>query len=121
MFEIESDDIALLTEEDLRELVGRLCEAELQGGGLPTSAVTRGGHQNAKDGGIDVRVSLPAGTLIDGFVPRPATGFQVKRTDMPAGAIDKEMRPEGQLRPVIEELARTNGAYIIVSSQGSVA
>jgi hypothetical protein len=33
---------------------------------------------NAADGGLDVRVALPAGAAIDGFVPRPATGFQTK-------------------------------------------
>jgi len=121
MFEIESDDVALLNEEDLRELVGRLCEAELEAQSLSVSSVTRGGHQNAADGGIDVRVSLPTGTSIHGFVPRAATGFQVKRTDMPANAIDEEMRPDGTLRPAIKLLAAQNGAYVIVSSLGSVA
>lgn len=55
------------------------------------------------------------------FVPRRITGFQVKKPDMPPGAIGKEMRPHGHLRPVIRELAALSGAYIIVSAQGSVA
>jgi hypothetical protein len=42
------------------------------------SAVTWGGHQNAGDGGIDVRVALPTGAAISGYVPKAATGFQVK-------------------------------------------
>ncbi len=79
MFEITSDDIALLNDEDLRTLVGRLCESEARKGGFSASAVTWGGHQNAADGGLDVRVALPVGAAIDGFVPRPATGFQVKK------------------------------------------
>src|SRR5271163_4293782 len=99
MFEVTGDDIAALAEEDLRTLIGRLCEAELMERGLPSSAVTWGGDQNAADGGIDVRVALPNSTDISGFVPRPATGFQVKRQDMPRSAILGEMRPSGVLRP----------------------
>ncbi len=55
------------------------------------------------------------------FVPRAHAGFQVKKPDMPASAIRDEMRPNGTLRPVIEQLAAASGAYIIVSAQGSVA
>jgi hypothetical protein len=93
MFEITRDDIAALGEEDLRTLIGLLCEAELRRANLPVSAVTYGGSQTAKDGGLDVRVSLALGTAIGGFIPRAATGFQVKKPDMPASEIAKEMRP----------------------------
>src|ERR1700752_1066662 len=119
MFEITHDDIAALDDEDLRTLIGLLCEAKLRRANLPVSAVTWGGNQTAKDGGLDVRVSLPPGTVIAGFVPRAATGFQVKKPDMPASEITKEMRPGGDLRQVIAELAASEGAYIIVSATGS--
>lgn len=121
MFEITKDDIASLNEEDLRELVGRLCEADLQNRNLSTAAVTRGGHQNAGDGGIDVRVNADAAVAFDDFIPRASSGFQVKRTDMPANAIVEEMRPAGVVRPAIIELAKASGAYVMVSSLGSVA
>ena len=121
MFEITRDDIAALNDEDLRTLIGLLCEAELRRANLAVSAVTYGGNQTAKDGGLDVRVSLAPGTAIGGFIPRAATGFQVKKPDMPASEIAKEMRPKEVLRPVIEELAAASGAYIIVSSNGSTA
>src|SRR5580704_4178318 len=121
MFEIGPDDVSLLSDEDLRTLIGRLCEAELKKRGLPTSAVTWGGNQNAVDGGIDVRVALPAGTTIDGFVPFPDTGFQAKQMAMPPGEITEEMRPEGVLRPSIRQLADQSGAYIIVSGKDSTS
>ena len=90
MFDITGDDIAALNDEDLRTLVGRLCEAELRKQGLPLTAVTYGGNQTAKDGGLDVRVSLPPETAITGFVPEAATGFQAKKSDMPrAGILDE--------------------------------
>ncbi|MET4372489.1 hypothetical protein ABIA99_005195 [Bradyrhizobium sp. LB12.1] len=121
MFDVTPDDIAQLNDTELRELVGRLCEAELASRGLSPEAVTWGGNQTAPDGGLDVRVSLPPEAVIDGFVPRSSTGFQVKTPDMPRAAILAEMRPVGAIRPVIQELADNAGAYIIVSSHGSTA
>jgi len=121
MFEITSADIAILNDEDLRTLVGRLCESEVKRHGFSPSAVTWGGHQNATDGGVDVRVALPIGAEIDGFVPSPAAGFQVKAADMPRAEILDEMRPAGALRPVIQQLADYSGSYIIVSSIGSTS
>lgn len=119
MFDITQEDIKQLNDVDLRELVGRLCEAELVNCGLSAAAVTWGGSQTAADGGLDVCVALPSGASIEGFVPRPSTGFQVKMPDMPRAAILAEMRPTGMIRPVIQALANEGGAYIIVSSKGS--
>lgn len=119
MIDITPDDIASLNDTDLRELVARLCEAELLSRGLSPVAVTWGGSQTAPDGGLDVRVELPPQTTIGGYIPSKITGFQVKKPDMPPAAIKKEMRPNGKLRPVIQELAMEKGAYIIVSSSAS--
>lgn len=120
VLDLTGDDIAQLDDSDFRALVARLCEAELVKQGLPPTAVTWSGDQNAADGGLDVRVSLPAETSIRGFVPRPNVGFQVKHSNMTASAIVDEMRPGGTLRPFIADLARLGGAYIIACAQGSV-
>ena len=114
MLEISSDDIASLGDEDLRSLVGQLCEAELRAQGLPASGAIWSGDQNAADGGIDVRVAAERG--VGGFLPRANTGFQVKKTDFTPGLIGPEMRPSGDLRPSIATLVLQGGAYIIVSS-----
>lgn len=121
MFEIVGRDISELSDSDLRSLIGLLCEAELRSMNLPTAGVTWGGHQNAKDGGIDVRVELTSSVHSDGFIPRSNTGYQVKKPDMPRSAIYKEMTVNGELKQVIKDLIALNGAYIIVSSQGSTA
>ncbi|MSP50012.1 MAG: hypothetical protein EXQ95_11900 [Alphaproteobacteria bacterium] len=123
MFEITGHEISLLNGGDLRAVVGRLCEAEVRHRGLAASHVTWGGDQDAKDGGVDVRVALPAGTAIEGSIPRPQTGFQTKKPDMPRTEILDEMRPKpgNMLRPAILELANVSGAYIIVSSSGSTS
>lgn len=116
MLEITGDDIAVLSDEDLRSLVGKLCEAELRSCGLSTSAVTWGGHQDSADGGIDVRVRIEDGATPGGFVPRTSIGFQVKKTDFTPGLIGPEMRPSNQLRTSIGGLIEERGAYIIASS-----
>ncbi len=121
MFEVTGDDISRLNDDDLRTLAARLALAELGRMGLPISGVTAGGNQNAADGGIDVRVSRPSGSVVGDFVPRNETGIQVKLPDMPKAAIILEMRPNGALRPVIAELANQGGAYVIISAKGSVS
>lgn len=121
MFEITGDDISLLNDEDLRALIGRLCEAELRRHEYSVSHATWGGNQTAKDGGLDVHVALPSGASINGFIPRPETGFQVKKSDMPRKEIIDEMKPDGVVRPILVDLARAGGAYIIVSATGSTA
>ncbi len=121
MFEVVGTDIERLSDTELRSLVVRLTTSELRRQGLPLSSVTAGGHQDAADGGLDVRVECPVALSRADFVPRRHTGFQVKKPDMAASAIRDEMRPEGTLRSVIAELAAQEGAYVIVSAQGSVA
>lgn len=121
MFDITSDEILQLNDTDLRTLVARLCEAELSSRGVSPAAVTWGGSQTAADGGLDVRVALPPDTKIDGYIPRPSTGFQVKKPDMPRAEIIAEMRPDDVVRPAIQRLTDESGAYIIVSSTGSTA
>ena len=121
MFEISGNDINSLGDADLRSLVFRLATAELRAKGYPVSCVTAGGNQDAADGGLDVRVECPTDITSPDFVPCRLIGFQVKKPDMPPGAIEAEMRPKGVLRDVIRELADGAGAYVIVSAQGSVA
>ncbi|MBM7486230.1 hypothetical protein ACVWWI_000652 [Bradyrhizobium sp. USDA 3686] len=116
MLEISSEDIAQLSDEDLRALVGRLAESELRHLGLPASAVTYGGNQNAPDGGIDVRVSLPHTAQLGDFLPCSEVGFQVKKSPILPSDISPEMCPDGGLRPSISGLAQNAGAYIIVSA-----
>ena len=119
MLEITPDDVALLNDTDLRTLIGLLCESELRSRGLSAATVTCSGHQNSVDGGLDVRVALAEGETIEGFVPTPQTGFQVKKSPMPDAKIIDEMRPEGVVRPIIRDLANRSGAYIIVSAESA--
>ena len=121
LIEITGDDIAELGDAELRELIGRLCEADYRSAGLSTSGITWGGHQDAVDGGLDVVVRDNVSPPVASSVPTNLTGFQVKKSDMPRSAILNEMRPEGVLRKSIKALLQDRGAYIIVSSKGSTS
>ena len=121
MLELTGDHIQRLNDTDLRILIARLAEAELRRNGLPTSGVTAGGNQTDPDGGTDVRVELEAPDAKLDFIPRPNTIFQSKCEDIPAAKVVNEMRPGGQLRPSIKALITERGAYVIVSSKGSVS
>jgi hypothetical protein len=120
IFEVTPEQVAALSDANLRTLVGYLAEQEVRSQGYSAAAVTYGGHQNARDGGIDVKVDLDTVTM-KGYVPRAKTGFQVKTEDMPRAAILKEMAPKSKLRDAIRGLGEAKGAYIIVSSKGSLS
>ncbi len=116
-FELGNVDISNLTDSDLRELVARLCEAELIQQGIQSSCVLWGGAQEAADGGLDVHVK-DAGTFSSpSFVPRANTGFQVKKNSMGKAACTIEMSDNGRVKAIITDLADKKGAYIIVSGK----
>ena len=95
MFEISKDQLRRLNDVELRELVARLCEAELNHAGAPVSAVRWGGAQTTADGGLDIDVQVENREFQGDFLPRARTGIQVKKSKMPAGKIIEEMSPKG--------------------------
>ncbi len=115
MFEITKDQLCQLSDVHLRELVARLCEAELRAAGAPVSAVKWAGAHTAPDGGLDVECRVDEQDFRGDFVPRPRTGYQVKKSKMPPAKIAREMSPKGRLRPMFADLAASNGCYVIVS------
>lgn len=119
MFDVTGEMIGKLRDDDLRSLVGLLCETEYRMEGLPTRGIMWGGNQDAKDGGLDVVVKDTVDPPKNSWILRPYTGFQVKKPSMPPTKITSEMKPKGQLRDVIKELIRNKGAYILISSEDS--
>lgn len=122
LFEVSAQDVALLKDDELRELVARLCQATLLEEGLPTTCVTWGGDQREPDGGIDVRVQLDADDPLPNrsWLRWRSVGFQVKATEMGPKAIKKEMGVKDSLKASICDLLKNGGAYII-AARDSVA
>ena len=115
--DITCKDIKELSDTDLRELIGKLCEATLNKNNIDTMCVTYGGNQDESDGGVDVRVKSNECFCEDWAIPRNNTIIQVKKPKMPPSEIEKEMiNKEGNVLESIKELVSVKGAYIIASS-----
>jgi len=82
---------------------------------LTTAAITATSEAKCNATASVHLIKIQDGDVIDDFVPRPKTGFQVKKPDMSRADLE-EMRPNGTLRPAIRDLADPSGAYIIVCS-----
>lgn len=121
VFTITPGDIQKLNDEQSRELVARLCRAELKNRNISQDAVTWGGDQRAKDGGVDVRINIEPIIGIDGYIKRDRSVFQVKAEKFIPSKIPAEMALSGILRPAINELAKNNGSYIIVSTRDNLS
>ena len=117
LFEVSSEDVESLKDDELRELVARLCKATLIEAGLSATCVTWGGDQREPDGGIDVRVQLHDKDSVPDsrWLHWKSVGFQVKATEMPPAKIKKEMCPNGSLQSAIQDLLQVGGAYIIAA------
>lgn len=117
IFKILTSDIQSLDDEQARELVARLCRAELRRQGISESNVAWGGNQRAKDGGVDVDVAVPSSQPVTGFIPTRHTAFQVKAEKFAPSKLEPEMAPKGVLRPAILALQENHGTYIVVSTK----
>jgi len=91
MLELTRDHVKKLTDEDLRSLIGRLCEEEAKSKGASTSCVTWGGNHTAPDGGLDVRVAASKFNIEDGYIPKSNAGFQVKKNVLTPNKVKDEM------------------------------
>lgn len=117
LFHVDTADIKALNDEQARALIARLCRAEIRKHGGSESAVTWGGDQRAKDGGVDVRVEINPPLDISGYLPNDNTAFQVKAEVFPPSKIPGEMAPKGVLRQAIRDLATIKGSYVIAATR----
>ena len=115
ILELTKDALLALTDVQLEQVIGRLSEAEVVAHGAGVEDVRFSGSITAPDGGVDIRVDVQDTPFVSGFIPRPNTIFQSKKSSMPSGAIAGEMKPHGTLAIPISQQCENGGAYIIVS------
>ena len=115
ILELPKDALLALTDAQLEQLIGRLSEAEVAAHGADVGDVRYSGSITAPDGGVDIRVDVKKDRFVSGFIPRPNTIFQSKKSSMTAGKITDEIRPKGALSVVIGQQCDRAGAYVIVS------
>ena len=116
IFDIEKNDLLRLSENQLEELIFRLAEADVAEQGHSPACVDCSGHQNAPDGKIDIHVKVAAPKLKKGFLDKPNTILQSKKSKMRRGEILSEMQTkDGKLHPTLSQQAKIGGSYIIIS------
>ncbi len=117
-FTIDRNWIADLDDEQSRELLARLCRAELVRSGKSPALVTWGGDQRAIDGGIDVNVdSIDAPFAKIAHLSSGGSIIQVKAEKFGPAKIEAEMKPKGTIRPFFTTLNDTTGVYFIASTR----
>jgi hypothetical protein len=122
MLSIDKTHIQKLKYEDLEDLLGLLCEAELRRYNVPSASVRWGGKQTSKDGGIDVEVKASSLPYQDGYIRRAFTGIQAKVSSLNKADIKKAMTTkDGALLDSIRELAINGGAYVLASANSDTA
>ena len=121
LFHITPEQIGRLDDEQARELIARLCRAQVQKAGLSSSCVSWGGNQRAPDGGVDVRVEFTPPQNVGGPLMRSLAVVQVKAEVFGPAKIGPEMVPKGVLRPEIAALAQNQGVYLIASTRDDPA
>lgn len=121
IFTVSKTEVSALNDEQARELIARLCFAEVNKHGFSSQAVTWSGNHRAADGGVDVRVAIDSGDIHD-VIQSAQTVFQVKSVKSFSDShIRNEMLHDGKIKPVLVELHKHNGAYIIASTQSDFA
>jgi hypothetical protein len=73
IFKTTPQQVAQLNDEQARELLARLCRAELAKLSISQASVAWGGDQRAKDGGVDVLVEVRPPAGLKGYIPRDIT------------------------------------------------
>lgn len=121
-FTIAKEEIQLLNDEQARELVARLCKAEVLKNGYDTSLVTWGGDQRAADGGVDVRVTFPVDTqhTSDWLKRKEKVAIQVKAVKSFAASKIKDEMQDQNHTPMLQSLSGS-GSYIIISTKSNIA
>ena len=105
-----------MSENQLEELIFRLAEADVAELGHSPACVDWSGHQNAPDGKIDIHVKVAAPKLKKGFLDKPNTILQSKKSKMRRSEILSEMQTKDRkLHPTLSQQAKIGGSYIIVS------
>lgn len=115
-FELTKEMVARLDDIQLRVLLGHLLTAEARRYGISEAGIYIGGHQNAADGGVDAVIGWADQPAKTDYLPRQRVYFQSKAESMPPAEVGKEMRPGGKPRPIFDELALVDGAYVIFST-----
>ena len=114
-FEVSADHIAVLTEHELPELLGRLLRAEADAHDLPDACVRVPKNIHAPDGGEDGHISWEGGADHTTFLPGRLSQFQLKAGRITPAAAGKEvLTAGGDVKEMVRSALEAGGHYFML-------
>lgn len=123
IFEVTGEDIKLLSDKQLTMLALKLLRLEADKNGIPRSCVSGTLLINAGDGGIDAHIKWDGVPEKTDWIPSQHTILQCKATKMSKANCTKEFQKNktGAIKPLIDELFKTEGCYILFTGEQCTA
>ncbi|MDE0118754.1 MAG: HipA N-terminal domain-containing protein [Bdellovibrionales bacterium] len=116
-FTVTTDDIKRCSPEQIVELIKRLSLFECDQYDIPQNSVHFSENILAKDGGQDGVVKWPQDPSYTNYFPSHYNCFQIKKGPVTPSECKKEVcDKKGNLKPVIQNVIKNKGAYILCST-----
>ena len=114
-FELSGEHIAVLTQNELPELLRRLLHVEAQEHGIPADGIHVASNVDAPDGGEDGRISWEGGPDRTTFLPSRLSQFQMKAGRVSPAAAGKEiLSRNGSVKERVRSALMAGGHYIML-------
>ena len=116
-FEVSSDHIQALPPIDFTQLLRRLLSAEASTHGLPLDGILVPSNISAPDGGEDGYIEWKGGPDRTDFLPCRMNQFQLKCGKIQPNVAGREvLTGKGQIKPMVRDVLRAGGCYIMLSN-----
>ena len=114
-FEVSGEHIAVLTPDELPELLRRLLHVEAQEHRIPADGIHVASNVDAADGGEDGRISWQGGPDRTTFLPSRFSQFQMKAGRVSPAAAGKEiLSGSGSVQEMVRSALMAGGHYIML-------
>ena len=114
-FEVSGEHIAVLTKDELPELLRRLLHVEAREHGIPADGIHVASNVDAPDGGEDGRISWQGDPDRTTFLPSRFSQFQMKAGRVSPAAAGKEiLSGSGSVKEMVRSALMAGGHYIML-------
>ena len=114
-FEVSGEHIAVLTKDELPELLRRLLHVEAREYGIPDDGIHVASNIDAPDGGEDGRISWQGDPDRTTFLPSRFSQFQMKAGRVSPAAAGKEIQSgNGSVKEMVRSALMAGGHYIMM-------
>ena len=114
-FEVSGDHVAVLTKEEMPELLRRLLQVEATEHGLQAASIHVPSNIDAQDGGEDGRITWEGDPQRTAFLPGRRCHFQLKAGAIPPARAGKEvLTKDSTVKNMVRAALAADGHYIML-------